>query len=91
MEGLLAMGEGARTPSGHGQGTFEQVTDPTEAHIGPCGEQATHLGVYPPFAHCAPSAKRDKAVEETTKWKFYPKKKLNVQFVRHKHIPASTH
>lgn len=38
MEGVLV----------DGQGTLEQVTDPTNAHIGPFDELATHLGMYPP-------------------------------------------
>lgn len=32
-----------------GQGTLKQVTDPTNAHVGPCDELATHLGCTLPL------------------------------------------
>lgn len=42
MEGVLV----------DGQGTLEQIIDPTNAHVGPRDELATHLVVYSSSVRC---------------------------------------
>lgn len=72
--GLLVQAPGTslpttRTPPDHYRGTPEQRTKPTNAHIGPSDELATHLGVDPVFAHVQPphprNPQRHKAVMKT--------------------------
>lgn len=43
-EGVLVEGGGHRTMSEHRPGPFEQTTKPTNAHMGPRDDLATHPG-----------------------------------------------
>lgn len=59
MEGVLVVKECARTPSEPCQGTLEQGTKPTIAHIGLCDESRGGPSVYP-----SRDLERDKVVKK---------------------------
>lgn len=54
IENVLVVGKGSKTPSEHRRGALEQGVEPTNAHIGPYDELATHPGDLPclnPYVH----------------------------------------
>lgn len=56
MEGVLVVGEGARTRSEHCRGPLEQATEPTGAHRGRCDNPITsRTNRQPPLNNWPPS------------------------------------
>lgn len=64
---VLLVGGDARTPLEHCSGTLEQVTEPKNAHIGPCDELLSHPGLDLPLTTMSPphDPQRDKVIKKT--------------------------
>lgn len=73
MDGVLVLREGARTPSERCQGTLEQITEPTNAHIRNCDELLTNQEwtLPSPNVHPRRNPDGDKAVKKTRQDEIY--------------------